>query len=284
MIDTVKTVGIVGQGFVGQAVKEVFSQQHTVHTYDKFIEKLSTHNSIRELSADCDVIFVCVPTPMREDGSCDTSIVEEVCLESIRGNHENIIVIKSTVPPGTTERLNKLWTWEKSERIIFNPEFLTERFAKEDFKNSNRAILGGPIAATTVLKQFYAHVFPNVTVLKTDSSVAEYVKYLSNCFLAVKVAVANEFAAMCKMHGVDYDKVTEYAAYDDRLGDSYWVVPGPDSKLGFGGSCFPKDINAMIHLASELGSPCHTLAGAWQTNLEVRPERDWEQLKGRAVQ
>ena len=271
----------MGQGFVGKALREVFSKYYTTHTYDKFLSDLSSHSSVENLSRDCDVVFVCVPTPMKPDGSCDTSIVETICQESLSSSKAHILVIKSTIPPGPTARIN---SESDTNRVVFNPEFLTERFAEEDFKSTSRAILGGELEATTILKQFYSHVFPNVSVLKTESSVAEYVKYLSNCFLAVKVSVANEFAAMCRADGVDYDKVTEYASYDPRLGETHWVVPGPDAKLGFGGSCFPKDINAIIHYASLMGTPCHTLSGAWQTNLEFRPERDWEKLKGRAVQ
>jgi UDPglucose 6-dehydrogenase len=279
-LQMIKKVGIIGQGFVGKALKETFSPYYQVHTYDKFLDEMSTHGSIAELCHSCDVVFVCVPTPMNKDGSCNTSIVEQVCLEAIDAGNNHLVAIKSTIPPGTTRRLNEKLN---TNQIVFNPEFLTERFASQDFKNTNRVLLGGDIKATTTLKQFYAHVFPNVTVIKTDSSIAEYVKYLSNCFLATKVSVANEFAAMCGADGVDYDKVCEYACFDPRLGNTHWVVPGPDGKRGFGGSCFPKDMNAIIHFANQMGIPCHTLRGAWQTNLEVRPEKDWEQLKGRAV-
>ena len=109
------------------------------------------------------------------------------------------------------------------------------------------------------------------------------VKYTTNTFLTVKVSFANEIKQICDKVGVDYDKVTEYATYDDRLGYSHWSVPGPDGKYGFGGSCFPKDINALIAVCKKLDIPCETLSGAWDTNLKVRPEKDWEQLKGRAV-
>tara|TARA_Y100001937_G_scaffold119673_1_gene175783 strand:- start:4697 stop:5545 length:849 start_codon:yes stop_codon:yes gene_type:complete len=279
MIDTIKQVGIVGQGFVGKSLKKVFSQYYTINTYDKLAHERSTE-SIQELCECSDAIFVCVPTPMKSGGACDTSIVESVCREIADAQSDCIVVIKSTIPPGTTKRLNETFG---GGRIVFNPEFLTERFAEKDFENTNRVLLGGEVEATTPLKQFYSRVFPNVTVIKTDSCTAEYVKYLSNCFLAVKVSVANEFAAMCKLSGVDYDKVTEYATFDPRLGNTHWVVPGPDGHNGFGGSCFPKDINAIIDFSTKLGAPCYTLLGAWTTNLVVRPEKDWEQLKGRAV-
>ena len=277
----IRTVGIVGQGFVGTALREVFSCYNKIYTYDKAHEHLSTHRSVTALAHDCDVVFVCVPTPMKKDGSCDTSIVEKVCKEACLTGRRNIIVVKSTVPPGTTKYLNEVCI---DSQVVFNPEFLLERNATEDFRNTDRIILGGPRPATTRLIQLYANVFPKASIIKTDSTIAEYVKYLTNCFLAVKVSLANEFAAMCEENGVDYDKVIEYAMHDERLGDSHWSVPGPDGNLGFGGSCFPKDLNAIIQHATDFGISPNTLSGAWNTNLTVRPEKDWEELKGRAVQ
>ena len=109
------------------------------------------------------------------------------------------------------------------------------------------------------------------------------VKYTTNTFLSVKVSFANEIKMICDKIGIDYDKVTEYATLDERLGHSHWSVPGPDGHYGFGGSCFPKDINALINLSKSLELDLPTLEGAWLTNLEVRPECDWEELKGRAV-
>ena len=277
----IRLVGMVGQGFVGTALRKVFSGYHKIYTYDKVHANLSTHTSVQALSHSCDVIFICVPTPMKPDGSCDISIVEDVCKKACLTGRKNIIVIKSTVPPGTTSYLNEICV---DSQVIFNPEFLLERNAAEDFSNTDRVILGGPRPATTRLKQFYTNIFPKASIIKTDSTIAEFVKYLTNCFLAVKVSVANEFAAMCMASGVDYDKVVEYSVYDARLGDSHWSVPGPDGHFGFGGSCFPKDLNALIQCAKKCGVSVNTLEGAWNTNLEVRPEKDWEQLKGRAVQ
>ena len=108
-------------------------------------------------------------------------------------------------------------------------------------------------------------------------------KYFKNCYLATKVSFANEIKIICDKVGIDYDKVTEYATLDERLGHSHWSVPGPDGKLGFGGSCFPKDINALIHLGLELDMTPEVLMGAWHTNLEVRSECDWKELKGRSI-
>jgi UDPglucose 6-dehydrogenase len=126
-------------------------------------------------------------------------------------------------------------------------------------------------------------VFPNVSIIKTGSKTAEMVKYMTNTFLATKVSFANEMKMVCDKLDIDYDKVVEYSTYDERLGKSHWAVPGPDGKMGFGGSCFPKDINALLDVCRQLGVTATTLFGAWQTNEKVRPEKDWELLKGRAV-
>lgn len=276
----IQSVGIIGQGFVGGALKHVFSKYYKVYTYDKAHANLSTHKNIENLSRACELIFVCVPTPMKEDGSCDVSIVEDVVQKACSTGRQNIVVIKSTVPPNTTKALQSLC---QDSQIVFNPEFLLERNAEEDFERTKRVILGGPRPATTRLKQFYSRVFPGADIIKTDSTVAEMVKYLTNSFLAVKVSFANEIYNICESLNVDYDKVVEYSLYDERLGQSHWAVPGPDGHYGFGGSCFPKDINALMYLAQTLCIKANTIEGAWNTNLMSRPGKDWEELKGRAV-
>jgi len=276
----IQYVGIIGQGFVGSALKESFSPHYKVYTYDKMEKDLSTHKSINDLSKVCELLFVCVPTPMKEDGSCDISIVKDVVQRACSTGRKNIIAIKSTVPPNTTKHLQILC---QDSDIVFNPEFLLERQAEDDFKNTTRVILGGPRPATTRLKQFYSKIFPKADIIKTDSTIAEMVKYLTNSFLAVKVSFANEIYNICNSLDIDYDKVIEYALYDKRLGQSHWSVPGPDGHYGFGGSCFPKDINALMHLAQTLCIKANTINGAWNTNLMARPEKDWELLKGRAV-
>ena len=272
-------IGIIGQGFVGTAVREGLKQHYDIHTYD--LKEKCTCESILELVDESDVIFVCVPTPMKKDGSCDISIVEGVIDEiedvDISGK---IVVIKSTVPPGTTERLNKKY---KNISVVFNPEFLTEANFIEDFKNQDRIIIGGPRPTSTRVRQLFYKAFPNAHIIKTSSTIAEMVKYTTNCFLSTKVSFANEMKQICDKIDVDYDKVIEYATYDERLGKSHWSVPGPDGHYGFGGSCFPKDINALISLSDDLGLWLHTLMGVCHTNCDVRPEEDWKELKGRAV-
>lgn len=288
------TIGIVGQGFVGKAVHEGMKGAYRIATYDKYLSDRSTCASLGELTQQASIIFVCVPTPMRRDGSCDTSIVESVVRDLSKVATHHIVAIKSTVPPGTTDRLNALFgTGSKCEdrqngsefQIVFQPEFLTEATANADFANQNRIIIGGPRPATTVLNQVFRKVFPEIPIVKTSAKIAELCKYVTNTFLATKVAFANEMYQICQALGddVDYDKVIEYAKLDPRLGNSHWAVPGPDGQYGYGGHCLPKDLNSLMFLANTLGVDPKVLRGAWDKNIEVRADRDWEAMKGRAV-
>ena len=282
-----KSIGIIGQGFVGSAIREGMKSYFDVETYDIDETKGSSCSSLSELIDKTDeVLFVCLPTPMNSKGRCDTRIVEtaisDINDECGRINRKLIAVIKSTVEPGTTDRLNDRYG---NITVVFNPEFLTEANSFDDFKNQNRIIIGGPRPASTKVKTLYRKAFPEVPIVKTGANVAETVKYFINCFLATKVSFANEMKQVCDSIDVDFDKVVEYALYDERIGKSHLSVPGPDGSLGFGGHCFPKDLNAIMSLASLSGISTPVLSGVWQKNMEVRsPEaRDWEKMLGRAV-
>ena len=275
-----QTIGIVGQGFVGTALKEGFKKYINVETYDKYKSEDSTCDDLKELSEKAEIIFICLPTPMKRDGACDLSIVTETIynLESYANN--NIAVIKSTIPPGTTKKFNMKCN---NVKVVFNPEFLTEANYVEDFKNQSRIIIGGPRPASTKVKNLYRRVFPETVLVKTGSNSAEMVKYFTNCFLATKVSFSNEIREICEKINVDYDKIVEYGLYDKRIGKSHFSSPGPDGKCGFGGSCFPKDLNAMIKFAESLDIDPIVLKSVWSKNLKVRPEKDWERLIGRAI-
>ena len=270
-------IGVIGQGYVGSAIKVGFKPYYEVSTYDKFDISKSTHVNLNDVVNNSEIIFVCVPTPMNQDGTCHTGIVEEVVKEIAESAHDKqIVVIKSTVPPGTTDRLHRKY---RNISVIFNPEFLTEANFIEDFKNQNRIILGGTRNGTNIVRQLYSRVFPHATIVKTGAKHAEMVKYFTNCFLATKVSFANEMKYICDNIDLDYDKVVEYATYDERLGKSHWAVPGPDGDLGFGGHCLPKDLSAIINQFETLG----LLEAVEQVNDQVREDRDWEKMKGRAV-
>jgi len=275
-------IGILGQGYVGTAIKIGFEPYYTnLNTFDKFLKEKSSVKNLEELVECSDIIFVCLPTPMKKTGECDISIVEEEIKKINQYSNENkIVIIKSTVPPGTTQKINQN---NEKINIIFNPEFLTELNFLEDFKNQNRIILGGNLEGVNVVEKMYQKVFQETPVIKTDSKTAEMVKYITNTFLATKVSFANEMKILCDSIEIDYNKVIEYALYDQRLGSSHWAVPGPDGKFGFGGSCFPKDLQALIKFSELLGINMDVLKSVWETNLKIRSEKDWEKLKGRAV-
>tara|TARA_B100001287_G_scaffold226306_1_gene196054 strand:+ start:96 stop:935 length:840 start_codon:yes stop_codon:yes gene_type:complete len=276
-------IGIIGQGFVGNAVFQKFRNYYNVYTYDLQAKLCNATNE--EIFVECDTIFVCLPTPMNKDGSCYTGLVEaelrdldEKC--RFDQNKKKTIIIKSTISPGTTAKWNKQF---KNLNVVFNPEFLTEANAVSDYENQNRIILGGPRKATTKLKPIFAKVFPKAAIIKTDSTYAEMVKYVTNSFLATKVSFANEMYEICNGLDIDYDKVIEYAQYDDRLGKSHWAVPGPDGDFGYGGHCFPKDVKALIHVAKKLDVTPTILTATDDKNFYVRTDKDWEKMEGRAV-
>ncbi len=284
-MSTLFNVGVIGQGFVGSAVYHGLKNFHNVRTFD--IDEAKCNSTHQEVCRKSDFIFVCIPTPMRKSGECDTrlleSVIEKVNKECLNDKLENrpILVIKSTVPPGTTERINS----KKSSLldICFSPEFLTEVNSFEDFKNQTRIIVGGPRPATGKIKQMLRKAFPTIPIIKTGTKTAEMVKYFTNCFLASKVTFANEMYEICTQNEIDFDKVTEYALYDERIGKTHLMVPGPDGSLGFGGHCFPKDLSAIIEIAKKNGVKPTLLQAVWDKNNEIREHRDWEKMTGRAV-
>lgn len=276
-------IGIVGQGFVGNAVYQKFKKYYDVLTYD--INQELCNSDLDNLVRNSDYIFVCLPTPMNFDGNCDLNIIESSLLElntltKFEAVGSKTVIIKSTIPPGTTKKFNKQFS---HLNIVFNPEFLTERNAVEDYNNQNRIIIGGERPYSTSIVRIFSKVFPKAHIIKTDSTHAEMVKYLTNTFLSTKVSFANEIYQICKEVDVDYDKVVEYATLDERLGKSHWMVPGHDGDFGFGGHCFPKDLSALIKLSEDLNTTNNVLKSVRDTNDEVRGNRDWEKMKGRAV-
>jgi nucleotide sugar dehydrogenase len=279
-------IGIIGQGFVGTAIREGLKNFYKVLVHDIKSELCPKDNYTLpvDIVKNCDIIFQCLPTPMKKSGECDLSIVEASLdnLEkiSLSVKRSPIVVIKSTVPPGTCERLNESY---KNISLVFSPEFLTEANSIEDFKNQSRIILGGPRPYTTKVKSMFRKPFPQIPIVKTGYKTAEMVKYFINNFLSVKVSFANEMYQICSELGIDYDKVTEYALFDQRIGRSHLAVPGPDGDFGYGGHCFPKDIDAMIYLAKSIGLDPLILDATREKNNSVRSDRDWEKMKGRAV-
>lgn len=251
-------VGIIGQGFVGNAVYQSFKEAFDVLTYDLDHDKC---NSALDDVLSCRVIFLCLPTPMALNGACYTNILEDV-LDTIPTNR--IVVIKSTIPPRVVREFNsKYFKFE----IVYNPEFLTAINAVDDFRNQDRIILGCNTTAMYEVGKLYQTLF-TCPIYYTDGVSAMMCKYIVNTFLSMKVSYANEIFNFCEQRGVDYNKAVELAKLDKRLGDSHWQVPGPDGYFGFGGTCFPKDVNALISEFKDIDATM--LKATWDKNLKVR--------------
>ena len=277
-------IGIIGKGFVGSAVQFGFSPNTgcdaIVKVYDKNPER--SQHSLEEVVNTSDYIFLSVPTPSNEDGTINLDIVD-AALKDIN-NQENkncIILLRSTMTPGSTDLFEKKYP---ELNLVFNPEFLTERSANFDFINQSRFILGGSKEIVEKVAELYRWRFgKSISIIETNTQTAELIKYMNNCFFATKVSFMNEMKLVAEKCNVDWEMAVEGFIRDGRIGHSHLDVPGHDGKRGFGGSCFPKDIQAMIRLGESLKIDMNTLSGAWQTNLNVRPEKDWEKLEGRAV-
>ncbi len=281
-------IGIIGRGFVGSAVAHGFSEgvgyNAIIRIYDKDPSK--SLNSLEDVVNKSDFIFVSVPTPSNEDGTINIEILNS-CISEIneihsKKKHSNpIVLIRSTILPGTSLKIQNIFP---DMRIVFNPEFLTERSANFDFISQTRFVLGGDEKNVAEVSKLYRDRFgSSIAIIETDFQSAELIKYVCNTYFATKVSFLNEMKRISDKVDANWDDVIEGFLRDGRIGSSHSQVPGPDGKFGFGGSCFPKDIQAMISFSKEIGVYTNVLSGAWQTNLEVRPEKDWESLKGRAV-
>ena len=309
------SIAVIGQGFVGGSLSQVMAEKgFTVYSYDKagkyakgtscpvyntrptsIQDLVSSIERYESISKTFSGIYFCAnPTPMNlNDGSCDTSIVEGVLdeLATIPGNR--IAVIKSTVPPGSTEKWNKKYEGTGLS-ITMSPEFLTEANALNDQRNQDRIIIGGPKKSVKKVKELMSQAFPNVPIIQTSSSNAEMSKYIINTFLATKISFSNEIYQIVQALSesgldIDYDRIIECAKLDKRLGLTHWQVPSFERNdegnqlYGYSLSCFPKDINCLIALAKKHNVKPTVLEAGWFKNLEVRPSRDWEALLGRAV-
>ena len=279
-------IGIIGFGFVGSSVAFGFSPQTgfdhaTIRIFDKNPSK-STH-SLEEVLDESDFIFLSVPTPSNTDGSINLSILHSVLgqINSHGTKDGAVVLVRSTVVPGTTRGFKEEYD---NITFVFNPEFLTERSAKFDFINQARFILGGDPEDTQKVADLFTFRFGGSTpMVQTNFETAEFIKYMNNCFFATKVSFMNEMRLIADRSNVDWQAAVDGFVRDGRVGHSHVSVPGPDGKFGFGGSCFPKALQALIKHAEAVGVNPSVLSGAWQTNLDVRPERDWEKLVGRAV-
>lgn len=279
-------VGIIGNGYVGKATAMIAGCCN-VRFNDK--DESKSNCSVKEMVKTCDLIFICVPTPMKRDGSCYLDIVRGVMSKlRILGARSNRVILRSTVPVGTSDELE----------VNFMPEFLTEKNWEEDVRNCKDWIVGlhkrTPPHAVGVLKSKlkklmlapckHSGLLGDGTIHYCSTEEAEICKYIRNAFLATKVSFFNEIHEFCQKAKVDYKVAKDLAVFDERITSSHTDVPGPDGKKGFGGTCFPKDIASLNFQMLKLGISPYIIDAVISRNIRVdRKERDWEKDKGRAV-
>lgn len=267
-----KTIGIIGNGFVGNAIARGFEPFNQVKIFD-VVTSRSTHTLPETVQSD--FIFVCLPTPMvsAEGGECNLSIIKKFFNQASKIITSGIFIIKSTVPVGTVDALIKEYP---DLNIIHSPEFLTAANAEYDFINADRHVVGGNVKLTKKVEKLYKSCFPNIPVYAMKSKESELVKYFANCFLAAKVMVFNEMKVLCdNIPEVDYDEILSGVSSDSRINHSHTHVPGPDGDYGFGGTCFPKDVNSLIDIMVKNGLDPVVLKAVWQQNKNYRKNWDW---------
>ncbi len=279
-------IAIIGNGFVGKATALLRNKDVNVIVYDiipSLCDPIGT--TLKDLKSS-DFIFICVPTPMKEDGSCSISYVKTVLEELKKVNitsDAHCIILRSTVPVGTCKKLN----------VNFMPEFLTERNWKNDFRSNKDWIFGllnpDDIELKSRLNELFSICYKNVSLLMeghlhfVSTNEAEMCKYVRNSFLGVKVSFFNEIEEYCRKNSLDFENVRKISVLDKRIGSSHTKVPGIDNKRGFGGICLPKDLNSLIHQFEPDITP-HILKAVKFRNENIdRSEKDWFLDKGRAV-
>lgn len=271
-------LGFVGYGVVGRATGEAFTKDSSnkIFWHDRNLKSPNTLNEVVEKS---DLIFVCVPTPMFHDNSgIDLSVVKKVVgqIAPKIKNTKKILIIKSSVVPGTTASFVKKYPGVKFATC---PEFLTEINATWDFLHPDRVVIGAfnEADAIEIAKLHRKILGYEVKIFITDPTSAEMVKYMSNTFLATKIIFANEMWALAQRLGINYDDIKKMVGIDKRIGESFLNVT---SFKGFGGKCFPKDTVALLGLAKKLKVDLSVLESVWKKNLKIRKIKDWEEIDG----
>ena len=258
-------VGIVGAGFVGSAIAEAMDRGFCGLT---IVDPAKGYQNTYQDLVECDGVFVCVPSPQRDDGTCDTSILEDVLANLAKLNYQGVIISKCTAPPNVYEQLN-----EQYSNLVHVPEFLTAVNAKEDYANGTFAIIGGRVGvyqreAERLIRIGQHKLRDNITYCSIGE--ASLAKYAINSFMSTKVVFMNELYQLAQALDLNYDKIAAMVKMDHRIGTSHMQVPGPDGLLGFGGACFPKDTSAMLKFAEQHSVPLNVLDAAVKKNTLLR--------------
>jgi UDPglucose 6-dehydrogenase len=256
-------VAIIGFGFVGKAVNASYRGIDSNYIIDPNLSNVTgSYKSIK----DVDVVYVCVPSPQKEDGSCDTSILSDVLYKLKSVNYKGVVISKVTAPPSFYTTAN-----EFMENLVYVPEFLVAKTAINDYLSTRFHVIGGNNKTYIQLaKTILQNVFPSAVFYSATIEEASMMKYTINSFLATKVVFMNELKILCDKTNIDYNKVEKLVLMDKRIGNSHTQVPGPDNHFGFGGACFPKDTNALLTYAKENDILLSVLNSAIEKNKLIR--------------
>ena len=262
-------VGIIGIGFVGGAIYKSFKEKGIdVVGYDKF----KNINKFEECLVS-DILFLCLPTLFDENNKCfDKSIIIEVLNNINNNNYNGLVVIKSTVEPNTIDNLQSQFT---NLKLFHNPEFLSASTAYEDFHSQSHIVIGKSYKCTDedlLLKDFYHQYYPNANISLCSSTEAESMKIFSNSFYSVKIQFFNELYLLCDKTKTNYNNVLDLMLKNNWINPMHTKVPGTDGRLSYGGYCFPKDTNALLHFMKTMDSPCNVLEATINERNDMRDD------------
>lgn len=257
------SIGIIGLGFVGNAIKSSLSGPAEL----VLIDPSKGFNAAYEDLLMCDGVFVCVPTPELGDGSCDTTILKNVLSKLSEVKYSGVIISKCTATPDIYQELQDVFP-----NLVHSPEFLTADHALRDYANGKFAIIGGAVTAyrneaERIIRMSQLEL---ETVVHCSIKEASFAKYGINSFLATKVIFMNELAKLVNDADSDWNIVSRLMKLDNRIGNSHMQVPGPDGQYGFGGMCFPKDTKAILKYAHDNDCSLGVLDTAVTKNLILR--------------
>ena len=232
-------IGLIGRGFVGDALYKSFeSRGQAVSSFDKY-KKIGRIEDIE----GSDLIFLCLPTPFVKNKGFDMSSLNEACHSLSLRNFSGLIVVKSTVEPGSCKKLSDKY----SLNICHNPEFLTARTNYKDFENQKHIVLGSVRESESFDKLviLYKKLYPSSHISICSAIESESMKIFCNSFYAVKVQFFNELYILCNKLNIDYENVKSIMLKNNWINPMHTMVPGPDGQLSYGGACFPKDTMAL---------------------------------------
>lgn len=258
-------VGLMGCGVIGGALLRACTAKGIkLDVYDKFKPDMADPSVL--LGAH--IIFLCLPTPTKE-GKQDISAIEDALNYLESQKFTGVVILRSTVLPGTTQNLSVRYP---RMRIAHNPEFVTTARPLEDMINQPVVLIGSSSLEARDMARIFWTKFDKKTPIKLygSATTTETAKYMHNCFLAVKVSFFNDMFELCRSLGTHYGDAAEAALAVGQVGKGHTAVPGPDGEQGYGGMCFPKDMNAILSLCTSQGVMAETIAGAATGNARRR--------------